>query len=74
MQTAFRDVLHVLFLKIHKFLNSDVLSNTYTYKVTTKGIIILLGVNFMKMMLNKSCIFNIFAVNTEYFMHITDLI
>lgn len=32
------------------------------------------GVNFMKIMLNKSCIFNIFAVNTEYFMHITDLI
>lgn len=74
MQTAFRDVLHVLFLKIHKFLNLDVLSDTYTYKVTTKGIIILLGVNFMEMMLNKSCIFNIFAVNTEYFMHITDLI
>lgn len=52
----------------------DVLSDTYTYKVTTKGIITLLGVNFMKMMLSKSCIFNIFAVNTEYFMHITDLI
>lgn len=74
MQTAFRDVLHVLFLKIHKFLNSDVLSDAYKYKVTTKGIIILLGVNFMEMMLNKSCIFNIFAVNTGYFMHITDLI
>lgn len=43
-------------------------------KLQQKGIIILLGVNFMKIMLNKSCIFNIFAVNTEYFMHITDLI
>lgn len=43
-------------------------------KVTTKGIIILLGVNFMRIMLDESCIFNIFAVNTEYFMHITDFI
>lgn len=43
-------------------------------KLQQKGIIILLGVNFMKIMLDKSCIFNIFAVNTEYFMHITDLI
>lgn len=39
-------------------------------KLQQKGIIILLGVNFMKIMLHESCIFNIFAENTAYLMHI----
>lgn len=79
VQTAYKDILHVIFLEVPKFLNLYVLSNTQlckkNYSRRHYNFVFLGGGGLiLKKMLNMSCIFNIFAVNTKIFMCIIELI